>query len=365
MVCFRWWFALASLCAGGALRGQGHAPWTLHAAGQGGFIMAHTPTVRHLATSHPVGLRLDLSRRLSGRRAWHNLYPHATWGATAHYHHTGNARLGNLYALTLFGEPVVMGHRRPAGVRLTLRMGAGVGYAPRPFDLTDNPTNNALSASFNYALHGLWTLYVPLSRRLSLQGGAGLFHLSNGGSRKPNLGLNVVSAQLGATWTVAADPTFRPARPVDTLPVPVRRTSLRLRVATGRAQAGLREPRTYWLSTVGLGVGRRLNARSELIAELDGFRNPALRAAARTQGLTGRFVRLGVGAGHELGFGRMSLVTFLGGYLVNAHPRQGLFYQRWGLRYYAPRTPGWFGQLSMVTHLATADFVEWGVGMRW
>ena len=72
--------------------------------------------------------------------------------------------------------------------------------------------------------------------------------------------------------------------------------------------------------------------------------------------------RIGIFAGHELFINKLSLLTQLGYYLYYPYDFEGRMYNRIGVkRYFGDRI---FGVLTLKSHGAKAEAVEFGIGIR-
>ena len=74
------------------------------------------------------------------------------------------------------------------------------------------------------------------------------------------------------------------------------------------------------------------------------------------------YKRVGLFVGHELFINKLSLVTQFGYYVYYPFDFEGRTYQRIGLkRYFGDR---WFGALTLKSHAAKAEALEFGIGVR-
>jgi hypothetical protein len=72
--------------------------------------------------------------------------------------------------------------------------------------------------------------------------------------------------------------------------------------------------------------------------------------------------RIGVFVGHELFINKMSLVTQLGYYVYYPYDFEGRIYNRIGMkRYFGDK---FFGAITLKSHGAKAEAVEFGIGVR-
>jgi hypothetical protein len=74
------------------------------------------------------------------------------------------------------------------------------------------------------------------------------------------------------------------------------------------------------------------------------------------------YKRVGIFAGHELYIGKMSIVTQLGYYLYYPFDFEGRMYNRIGLKRYLG--DHWFAAVTLKSHGAKAEAVEFGLGVR-
>ena len=74
------------------------------------------------------------------------------------------------------------------------------------------------------------------------------------------------------------------------------------------------------------------------------------------------YKRVGGFLGYELFVNDLSVVTQLGYYLYYPYDFQGRIYNRIGLKYYFSEK--WFGAFSVKSHLAKAETLEFGIGIR-
>jgi hypothetical protein len=74
------------------------------------------------------------------------------------------------------------------------------------------------------------------------------------------------------------------------------------------------------------------------------------------------FKRVGLFVGHELFINKLSLVTQLGYYVYYPFDFEGRVYNRVGLKHYFGQK--WFGTITLKSHAAAAEAVEFGIGVR-
>ncbi|RNC90164.1 MAG: deacylase [Allomuricauda sp.] len=84
--------------------------------------------------------------------------------------------------------------------KLRFRMGSGIGYFNKQFDLVENPFNKGITTKLNLSFKALMHYDLYSNNSLTLSSGIGLAHYSNGHNRLPNQGLNTLLFQLSTAF---------------------------------------------------------------------------------------------------------------------------------------------------------------------
>lgn len=95
------------------------------------------------------------------------------------------------------------------GVSWLVSPGGGLLYAPKNFYTTNNQ-NFVIGSALNVLVYARTKIVVPVSPGVSLEGGAGIAHTSNGGLSFPNDGFDNISAFAGMMFDF--DKETRPVR---------------------------------------------------------------------------------------------------------------------------------------------------------
>jgi hypothetical protein len=120
------------------------------------------------------------------------------------------------------------------------------------------------------------------------------------------------------------------------------------------------------VNSVTLAAGRRVNRKSNLLVGVEGFYDRSLLAVLRDTASSQDHLpdtkKASAFVGHELLFGRLALVTHLGFYVYNPYKSNPFYYERVGLKYQI--TNLLFADIDLKVHRATADVIEFKVGVR-
>ncbi|GAB3828696.1 acyloxyacyl hydrolase [Hymenobacter jeollabukensis] len=338
-------------------------PLVLGLYAQGGFIIAHSPRVKHLVTAHPTGLELNLQRQLTGRAPWHAWYRYPKAGLALVYYDYHNPVLQHSFAASVYLSKTFWRTQRQD---LSFRLGTGVGYFPFPFDQQTNHKNTFVSSHLNATIQARLEYDVALTPKLGLLLGVALNHYSNGATAKPNLGINIPTVLLGLNYHQQRHFTPAPLDPVADQPADLGRTFWNLSTSAGLKQRNESDHTNYWVNSVTVAAGRRVNRKSNLLVGLEGFYDRSLLAEQRDTARAGDKLpdvkKAGVFIGHELLFGRLAFDTHLGFYLYNPYKSNKFYYERVGLKYHF--TEHLFGAIDLKVHRGAADVLEWKVGVK-
>ncbi|AIZ63074.1 hypothetical protein PK28_04060 [Hymenobacter sp. DG25B] len=338
------------------------APWVAGLYAQGGFIVAHSPRVRHLVRAHPTGLELNLQRQTTGQAPWHAWYGYPKIGVALVYYDYHNPVLGKSYGASFYLNKT---YWRTTRQELNFRLGTGLGWFTQGFSQELNHKNTLVSSHLNAMLQARVEYDRALSRQVGLLVGVGLNHFSNGATAKPNLGINIPTVVLGLNFHQQ-----RPFRPLDVPPLPeptdIGRNFLNLSTSLGLKRLNEIDQQIYLVNSVSIVAGRRLDRKSNLLLGLEGFYDRSLRAeqrdTARQDAPLVDVKKAGVFLGHELLFGRLALVTHLGVYVYNPYKSNNFYYERVGLKYHF--TNRLFGAVDLKVHRGAADVLEWKAGIK-
>ena len=173
------------------------APFIFGAYAQGSIIVNHTGPVSHLVASHPTGLELNVQRQTTGAAPWHGWYKYPKVGLALVYYDYHNPLLGQSYAASVYLSKALV---RTPRQEVSFRLGTGLAYFTNPYDLQTNRKNTFVSSALNATIQLRFEYDVALSQHLGLLAGLGLNHYSNGGSAKPNFGINLPTLVLGFNY---------------------------------------------------------------------------------------------------------------------------------------------------------------------
>lgn len=337
------------------------APLVVGVYAQGSIIMAHTAAIRHLVASHPTGFEVNWQRQTTGAAPWHEWYRFPKVGVALTYYDFHNPTLGYVFSVSPY---ISKTFSRGPKHDLSFRVGAGLAYLTNPYNQETNHKNTIASSVLNATLQFRLEYDYALTPHLGLLAGLGLNHYSNGATTKPNFGVNLPSVVLGLNYHQQRPaPTYHRLAPP---PADIGRTFYNVSTSLGFKQRTESDKQKYFVNSLTLAVGRRVNRKSNLLAGVEGFYDRSLKAQLQDTTRAGvkqpGVQKVGVFGGHELLFGRLAFVSHLGFYVYQPYKSATVFYERLGLKYQV--TSLLFGAIDLKLHGGKADVIEFKVGAK-
>lgn len=330
-----------------------------------GSIVLHNTDISHLIREHPSGVILSFNRKTYGHQLWEAAYNYPDLGYSFVYQHFNNPTLGENFGLYAHYNFYLL-HRR-----LQFRIGQGIAYNTNPYDKSLNFRNNA------FGTHLLSSTYLMLNYHrenlaagLGFKAGLSLVHYSNANFKAPNTSTNTFAFNAGLVYDLDGGKSIAYLEPEEPV-FPRQPLRYNLVFRFGLNESDVVNSGQYPFYIASFYVDKRLGRKSAVqlgtdlffsnfLKELIAFQSvafPELEVDAGTD-----FKRIGVFAGHELFINRMSIVTQLGYYAYYPFDFEGRVYNRIGIKRYFGDS--WFGAITLKSHAAKAEAVEFGLGVR-
>lgn len=322
-----------------------------------GYIFAHTKSIGAAAHSNPLGIQADFNWHFTSDNAnnYCNCYPRL--GLSFYYWDFRNPEiLGQSFNLLAFAEPFFRPEKK---LSFSIRPGMGISYMNNPYDELTNPENLCYSTQFAFALLINLSIYYKITDHLQINLVGNYNHISNGGVKLPNKGLNYPSISLGLDYSIHKL-QFKQREKVS------RSDFQKMNFFKSAIFVGFKgiteDDKLYFITGILGKFGRRITQMSAFTGGIefiiDGTEKhlrtlyPEIPANAPYKAsLTG---------GYEYLLGKFSMTFDLGIYLVNTNRRTDLVYQRYGV-IYKIRDKVCFG-INLKTHRHVADFFDVRMG---
>jgi hypothetical protein len=325
-----------------------------------GFLAYHHKNMRGMASSHIKGGELELSFRCPGNKNWHKFYRFPLYGINLTALNLGSPEyLGTGVALYPFIRFPLLGGKK---YQIHLRTGAGLGFIEKIFDPDLNNKATAIGSHVNAFINLRLSSYIRLYKGLVLDFGLGLSHFSNGGSKKPNRGINIPTLNLSLIYELG----HKNEVIKDTTKYTYTKHRIFTILSGGFAQLSKPGGKTYGASTLQAFYDFRATKKSSFGAGIDlmyfagnreKFRRDSVAVGSPLEN-----IQMGGKVFYQFNMHRLMLPIELGFYAYSKEKSVGLMYHRIGVRFQA--TDHLLLNLTLKTHFAVAEYIEWGLGWR-
>lgn len=331
-----------------------------------GNIVPHRKSIQHLIVGHPEGVMFSVNRKTFGGKAWESAYNYPDYGFSFQYQDMKNQSLGEMYGL--YGHYSFYFLKR----NLMFRVGQGVTYNTNPYDRETNFRNYA------YGMHLMPSTYFMLNytkqniwQGLGVQAGLIFIHHSNASMKSPNTSTNTFAVNVGLNYTFDRDENLQYIKRIqDSIAYkqPVK-YNIAFRAGINESDViGSGQKPYYALSFY---ADKRWSRKSAFQLGADIFWPLYLKEYIRFKSVSypeenvdsdTDYRKVGVFIGHELFINKLSVEAQAGVYVYEPYNITGSLYQRIGIKYYFYNNV--FGAMSLKTHAAKAEVLEFGLGVR-
>jgi hypothetical protein len=329
-----------------------------------GTIPLHNTDILHLIQGHPEGFIVGWNHRTNGKKEWQQRYNYPDYGASFMYQDLKNEVLGNTFGF--YGHFNFYFFKR----QLMLRVGQGFVVATNPYDKASNPKNIAFGSKILGSPYLMANYKKPnFLGPIGLQTGLVFFHASNGNFRAPNTSVNTIAFNIGINYDLDTKEVVYEESIKETIVDKTFKYNFVLRSGVSQTDVvGSEQFPFYTLSTY---VDKRINFFSAFQLGVEAFFSKALQQEIHYRSVAfpenpsdpnADYKRLGGFLGYELFVNNWSVVAQLGYYLYYPYDFEGRIYNRIGLKYYFSEK--WFGAFSVKSHIAKAETLEFGIGIR-
>ncbi|MFI5164022.1 MAG: acyloxyacyl hydrolase [Bacteroidia bacterium] len=334
-----------------------------------GFIIAHHENMDYVIKHHVPAGEIDLMRITNGEKHWQKVYKNPEMGLGIFFAYTGNPQqLGDAIGIFPFLNFPLNPKRR---FKLYLKVSDGLGLITKPFNINENHKNDVNSTYIN-AFIGLRlnSVFYP-GKKIRMETGVGLTHLSNGAWAVPNYGMNIATINLGIGFLKkdyqVTNTTNQNQHDTTNSKVQVHKYFLTLTAAAGPNQTtppGGKELGGYMFSASGwknVSEKSRLGLGAETFYDYSNIVD-ATRSLAFDTNKPLNNLQVGLKFGYEMVIGKIGLPLEMGGYVFSKTTAGGPFYHRIGIRYYINKHL--IINSTLKTQWVTAENLEFGLGYR-
>lgn len=320
-----------------------------------------------------------------GSKEWHHIFNFPYYGVSIYTANFFNVdELGTPTSIYGFmGFPFKRWKKSMWGYEL----GFGLTYNWEPYDAYTNPFNVVIGSYRTVYIDANLFYQYHLSPRWDIRGSFGFTHFSNGGTKKPNSGINLLSPAIELSYSFKDRPLLvreqqaaymqhyevalqfgagarnilydNPNEPSD--PTMPKGTADVMHSYFNFSGALLKQ--TTWRNKFGAGLDITYDETQNVTITNpeDGNQEPTVVFADKLS----KKMMLGVYGTYEFTIDRLSVASYIGVLALrdkgtNANP---LLYQKFGLKYHFKRDV-YLGLLVRAHNFSVAEVIEWNLGYR-
>jgi len=328
-----------------------------------GLVIPFYDAIKYLVHDHARGFELLLVFPTYGKDYWEKLYRYPKAGAGYSCWDLGNKKVfGTAHALYgFFSAPVIELNRK---LSMNYHISFGASYLTKTFDIDDNYLNRAIGSHGNvYFRIGIDARY-QIFQRAEIMIESGFSHFSSGKFKSPNYGLNALTGSLGINYLVG-DPAREKLQPE--IPPLINRIQHSVVYSAGIKVFDNLIGYRYFISSLSYNLDWFWKHKRRLGIGADLFYDASIAEAMAVDGVNNQneanFIRFGIHGSYSLQYRKISMKIQLGHYLYSKYTDLSLIYSRLALQYLL--THHLLLNVSLKSHMAKADFIEWGIGYCW
>lgn len=163
-----------------------------------GHISVHSKNISHAARGFTHGIDVTSRNLLAIKTNMNDRQKLVYLDVGFHYIDYPMNYLGQSFALTFGRSGTIVKANK---FELYGQFMHGLGFCTNPYSQVNN-RNNALSTHIGFHIHANLTATYPIYKNWHALVAVGFSHLSNGAIKKPNLGYNVMSTNIGVAYKI-------------------------------------------------------------------------------------------------------------------------------------------------------------------
>lgn len=327
-----------------------------------GFIIPHSKAIREQSYSNPWGLEVNLSKLHTSIEKWQVFNSYWYSGLDFRYINFGNPDVtGSAFLANIYAEPVLLSHNR---LLITMRGGAGLSYHTRVYDLYENPENQFFSSRISFPVYIDARFRYRISEKSNLLFSLNYNHISNGGTRQPNYGMNFPTISMGIEHFRSQVP-YLEKRTADKNALSKPSPSILFQMM-GSVKVSRETPefpqKTSFIWGAAARYHRPLGHFYGLNTGIEYIRSGFVKEMALREGKDVDPGRLALCVGQDLQFSRVVLTQHFGIYLYSPYKARNPVYQKYEFAYRVNQTLDLM--VFVKAHLQVAEIMGLGFNYR-
>jgi hypothetical protein len=322
-----------------------------------GKSLPHHEEMKQLCKNPFYGAEIRFGYQTTGLEYWHKAYKFPFFGLGYYCADFNQKAIGTPMALFSFIE---LPFYRGKNFSLSTSWSAGVAFHINEYDSIKNPENLAIGSDLNAYIDFSVLYKQRISQRLDLGIGLKLQHFSNGATKYPNWGMNMVGAQVVLSYMPRSA-----IRNFHILQEPEYNKDFEFYLMYAGGLVGKKDRGSdhYYNSTLSMSVTKRVSFKRTVGLGIDVFYNEYLKSNFPEEDdiQLNKLVSQSVFLTTEMIINKFRMAVCLGFYTLRYDDYTKPYYERVALRYYF--IPNMFANVSIKAHAAKAEYIEWGLGV--
>ncbi|MEG2070770.1 MAG: acyloxyacyl hydrolase [Bacteroidales bacterium] len=324
-----------------------------------GTLMSHSSTPEYLKNIQQCGFDIGFGKRTTGTQEWEQWHHYPDYGVVLTVQNLNNPMFGTNFALFGYMNGTFC---EVSKFQLQYQYGLGIAFWPVTYDPVDNPRNTYIGSHLTAYVDLALGIEYQLSKKIDLFLRVNFCHSSNGATKLPNTGVNIIGGNIGLKYHI--NERKKPIHTLDTIELFTPLNSLYFYIAPGLRESKLNH--LYYLkSDIQIGYQRQFHPIFRFGAGLDFSFNgdiSALFPPAEKNML--KCFRQSVFASFEVLYNRFVFHVSAGLYFNKSFGYYTPFYERAGVRFLLGKGKKHFIGVAIKAHGGSADFIEWTYGYQ-
>lgn len=332
-----------------------------------GFLMSHHLEL-DVFQSHFPAFEFSIEKATWGKYHWEAMYGYPLIGISVWYSPLGGFQeIGSAIAVYPFiNFPLVQDQKQS----FNFRLGVGLGYLTNYYRRIDNYKNFAIGSHINITGSLYFEYRRHISDILTLSGGVGLTHFSNGSMKTPNYGLNIITATVGVSaYLSRPNPHLKQKVLPELEPYEFdgkKTLDFDIGVSTGIKDMSQEFGKSFGVVAIYSNLFKQVSFKSKFGVGFDLTYDASDKFLLNWRGDTTvnnfQVLKPGLSFAYQLVFSKISFVFNFGMYLAGKERSEGDMYQRLTLKYLF--TENLFANIALNTNFGKADYVGFGIGYQ-
>ena len=320
-----------------------------------GFIIPHSDAIEEVSHTKPYGFEVNINRINTSYESWKIFNTYWISGLQAGYFNFQNPEVvGGNFMISVFAEPIVSFGRRYI---FSLRGGTGLSYHTVIFNANENPLNKFFSTRLNFPLFLGFRYSYKVNQNIFLNITGNYNHISNGGIKHPNYGMNFPTASVGFQYYHKSIPVLSKGY-LNRVEVVKPGISIQFQALSGYKvidKTDIFPEKGAFVSGFNIRVAKQLKTYYQINGGAEIIFDGGIKETIRRDSLNVDYKRLAITAGQDFLFGKAVFTQYFGFYVYSPYKARNAFYQKYemGYRIYPRITLG----VYLKAHLHVAELM--------